>query len=292
MSVKNTMRVGVCHVYKTPAGLDGYDKEAWLINHMHERGCKALQVSPPDDKDEQKKIRDLAAEKDVLLEIYAGPVFGLKGDTYAESKAGVEERISVAKTLGIHILRMGYGRLKIPSSRFSNDFESIDAHLEAIAEPLKEGIKMLEDAGMKLAVENHCDFSGTEMVQLFELVGSKSVGCALDTANSYTVFSDPIDDALRMAPWTITTHMKDMKMIQNDAPHGIPFIPVGCACGEGHVQIDKILDILAEKCPAAEGLPIIIELGWNRPHPYMTPDEWSNHLYEKSIDYLKEQLGQ
>ena len=128
---------------------------------------------------------------------------------------------------------------------------------------------------------------------MFEMVGSKSVGCALDSANSYTVFSDPIDDAVRLAPWTISTHMKDMIMIQDNTDYNaIPFRPVGCACGEGHVRIDKVLDILAEDCPCAEGLPIIIETGWVPAHPYWPREKWINHVFELSIDYLKEQLEQ
>ena len=122
------------------------------------------------------------------------------------------------------------------------------------------------------------------------MVGSPNVGCALDTANGFTVFSDPNDDVKILAPYAITTHIKDMVVLKDPIGWRIPFYVVGCALGEGHVDIPAAIDELAKKSPHAKGLHLIIEVGWVENDP-----EWDRaqidanmkSIFDRSIEYLK-----
>jgi sugar phosphate isomerase/epimerase len=153
---------------------------------------------------------------------------------------------------------------------------------------------MVEDHGMLLAIENHCDFTGKQWAEIFEIVGSKSVGTALDTANGYTVYCDPDDDVQDLAPYTITTHLKDMvvmdvrnnEFITAEGPI-IPMLPLGCAVGDGNVDIPLAIETMAAKSPCAEGLHLIIELGWQPTLPGMTREETTLDMFHRSVEYLK-----
>src|SRR5690606_19702246 len=127
---------------------------------------------------------------------------------------------------------------------------------------LKEAAKVAEDMGFPLAVENHCDITGRELADILAEVGSDYVGAALDTGNGFTVYCDPQDDIEALAPYTFTTHIKDMRVEQSPIRGLIPFLPRGCRLGEGHVDIDGAVALLAEKSPKAEGLHLLVESGW------------------------------
>lgn len=147
---------------------------------------------------------------------------------------------------------------------------------------------MAEDAGVLLAVENHCDFTGRELAQLLEMVDSPYVGAALDTANGFTVFCDPNEDIEALAPWTFTTHMKDMKIVDYSVGGHIPMIAIGCTLGEGHVDLSRAIDLLAEHSPQAEGLHLIVEPGWMFWDEERDVLEQQFEYFEKSIKYLQD----
>jgi len=143
-----------------------------------------------------------------------------------------------------------------------------------------------------LAIENHCDFTGKEWAEVFSAVGSPYVGCALDTGNGYTVYCDPNEDIEVLAEFTITTHIKDMQVIEfNSGGNLIPFQARGCALGEGNVDIPRAIDLLDQKSPHANGLHLILELGWANYKEGIDRDVQNKILIEQSLKYLKELLN-
>ena len=137
------------------------------------------------------------------------------------------------------------------TSRFKRDL-SISEHLGFLIRNLKEAAKIFEDHKVYYVIENHCDFAGREFVRIFEAVDSTHAGSALDTGNGYTVYWDPNDDVDVLAPYAITTHIKDMR-VEDYESDLIPFQARGCALGEGHVDIPRVLELLETYSPRAEG---------------------------------------
>jgi sugar phosphate isomerase/epimerase len=298
VDVKKTMRVGCNPFYPVPADIEDARQAEWFVNRMAELGCRSAQTfGITNDPELLKRLRDLCEEKDVEIDCGADGVWGLTGPDATEARARLTESISIARQIGTKIIRTGYGHLDVATSRFAKD-RSLADHLQFLVDNLREAAKVVEDNGVLLAIENHCDFSGRELAQVFEAVGSRSVGCALDTANGFTVFSDPGDDIRALAPYTMTTHMKDMRVvdareleyIQSSGPL-IPMLPIGCACGEGNVDLAMCIDELATKSPYAEGLHLIIELGWDPILPGMDKDASRIELFHRSVDYLKGLIG-
>ncbi len=299
MDVRKTMKVGSVSTFpgnpwdmKLPM-----DKMAELsINGAIKYGldCAQIMALPNMPDAYYDWIRGNSEEHGIELDIGATmSLFELTGENAAKARQDLLDMVQVMKKLNATIMRRGYNaRLSFEGSRYNKEFP-IEKHMQFVIDNLKAAEEILAPEGIYLAIENHCDFMGNEWAEIFKAVGSKFVGCAFDSANGFTVFCDPVTEAEAVAPYTITTHMKDM-VIKRDTTWRVPFYPSGCALGDGHSNIEKIVDILAEKSPYAKGLHLIVECGWVEPVEGLTKDEAGLRtlaMYEKSWTLLKKITG-
>lgn len=297
MSYKNTMKIGyVSFVYTPPMEItDPLEYIKWQVDKAAELGCKVLHVvsSIPKDDRSLKILKEFIDSKNVELEIGAPyEVYSLTGSNAKLARATVIENIKRAQLLGVKIMRNGYGRLITETSRFNKKIP-IKQHLQFLIDNLKEAAKIFEEEGMYFAVENHCDFTGREFAEIFSAVNSPFVGSALDTANGYTVYCDPNDDVELLAEYAITTHIKDMQVIDFDScdDNLIPYQARGCALGEGNVDIPRAIDLLDKRSPHANGLHLIVEVGWPNYKKGIDKKVQDKLMVERSIEYLKNLLA-
>jgi hypothetical protein len=106
-----------------------------------------------------------------------------------------------------------------------------------------------------------------------------------------------MDDLLALAPLTVTTHLKDMRIVQfreemNLAPgeDRVPFLPVGCALGDGHVDVITTVELLAKQSPRGRDLPLIVEMGWMPPPPDGDKVAARVEAFRASLAYLREHV--
>jgi len=260
--VIKTMRTGVMGPFwPTPPNLTTpIEKCTYLVKTTHELGCSCIHLSMIEHTPEfLEPFAQVLKELDMKIDGPARGAFELVNNKEARDTLATSCRS--VKTLGSNIVRGGYGTLRLEKSRFNKNIAIAD-HLKILENNLKEAAKIMEAEDCYLAIENHCDFKGDELASVLEAVGSKRVGCALDTANGWTVFCDPEDEIKALAKYAITTHVKDMKILQQNIPSRIPFYPIGCVLGEGFVRLKDAIVRLAEESPFANGLNLIIELGW------------------------------
>jgi sugar phosphate isomerase/epimerase len=161
--------------------------------------------------------------------------------------------------------------------RFRTDV-SWDDQLQAIAKFLTSLAPVLRDQGCRVNIETHEEITSFDVVRLVETVGPDVAGATLDTANVLARCEDPIAATRRLAPYTHTTHIKDAILVFGE--HGL--LRQVRACGEGVVDWDAVIAILAEYNPAmnlsledSKGLmsiPIYDPL-WQAAHPDLTPGE-------------------
>jgi 3-oxoisoapionate decarboxylase len=287
-----SMRIGVQgSFYPAPEGMPKDEIGEWQIRRLAALGCTAHQLGHlhvPDDRGRLLELKALADSLGVELETSAIGAFGLAGvRADEEAKARYRSAIETAVLLGAPVVRTGYGRLNVATSRF-NRAMTVREHLESLVPSLREAGRIAADGGIDLAVENHCDFTGREMVDLFEAVDMPNVGAALDTANGFTVFADPRDDIEALAPYALTTHMKDMVVVDMPLRGYIPMTAVGCSLGEGHVDLHLAVDLLAKYSPRADGLHLLIEPGWMAWDPGRDRLEQEYGYFESGIRYLRE----
>jgi sugar phosphate isomerase/epimerase len=309
MSNKSTWRLGfVGFIYTPPKSItDLIEGIKWHMSKTRELtgGPGATQFAMPYNWTDKvlNELKEHMVKTDNELELGA-PIFGsfmdpgnnsLISGNKDEVRKSVESQIRAAKFLGVDILRSAYGKLKLKWTRFNKDYPLKD-HLKFVTDNLKEAKKIFEDNDVYLALENHCDFTGKEFAEIYAEVDSKHIGCTLDTANGYTVYCDPNEEIELLAPYTVTTHIKDMLVQDFTSDYGLlPFQARGCAVGDGNVDIPCALDLLDQKSPFSKGLHLVIEQGWMN-YDHLPNDAEARAAYDKEcvhkgLRYLKGLLG-
>jgi sugar phosphate isomerase/epimerase len=296
-----SMKVGFMGpFYPVPADVSDGDRVEWLFKRAHEIGCTTMDYAFRfDDSDESTaKLKGLMETYDIEPDMRTPRnLFSLAGgDADAgQAKKDLILRCKTMHKLGLHILRAGYGKNTIPSSRFSRDID-VEAHKQKLIDNLRAAAEILEDEGIYFALENHCDFTAQEFVEIFEAVDSPNVGCALDTGNGIIVFSDPNVEYKLLAPYVITTHIKDMDIIADPEKDHVPFMSCNALMGEGIVDIEDAIETCARRSKHAEGLHLIVETGtggWAPQFSHMTDEErtalcktWFDTYIEKLLKFI------
>lgn len=271
MAYRNNMKLGwVGFIYPAPPEItDDMAKLEWQMQQAQRLGCEVLQpivFHLPTDDASVDKINEMLQKYGIEYEIGCPPaVFKLAGPDAKEAREELIAQIKFAKKLGSKILRTGYNyMLAYEYSRYNHAKGMTGKdQFDSVVASLKQAAPIFEEYGVYFAQENHVDFTGKEMAQIFEEVNSPNMGIALDTANSFAIFSEPNEDNLRMAPWAITSHIKDTKVVPKtqDGDY-FPLIPVGCPLGEGEIDIPAVIDAIATKSRYPEGFHLILEQGW------------------------------
>jgi sugar phosphate isomerase/epimerase len=212
-----------------------------------------------------RELRETAAAKGLEIEPYVRTPFDVAGPGSGAERAALLESIKASKELGGPVLRTAYGDQTIARTRFATI--PLGAHLDGLVANLREAALIAESEHVVLAIENHTDFSGRELDRVLSEVDSEWIRCALDTGNGLTVFADPTEDAEALTRWTVTTHVKDMRVVENPRPASgpsplVPFGIVGCAIGEGNIDLVKILRGLLAHGPLGDRVPLIVEPSW------------------------------
>jgi sugar phosphate isomerase/epimerase len=102
--------------------------------------------------------------------------------------------------------------------------------------------------GVHLCIEPHGIYTKTAegLLKIVNLVPSPWIRVNWDTGNSYLAgIEDPYEGLEQVKEHVYHVHAKDISMAQSSEERGkVTGTPVGCACGEGVVDWDRVLDIL------------------------------------------------
>ena len=204
--------------------------------------------------DELARIRDAARQRGLYLEFGMGSI--LHGHPMAEkgrqllADAGYDVRVSdaqivvdhlqIAKKLGSPILRCVAGNL------FTRD-EGHDmiAMADQVVAILREACRAAEDLGMKIAMENHADFTVRELASICARVNSPAFGFTVDCANLAFDLDAPLRLAEILAPHALTTHFKNYRILRT----GEGLALENCALGDGDIDLPAIAETLAKHNP-------------------------------------------
>ena len=111
---------------------------------------------------------------------------------------------------------------------------------------LHEALAVAELRGIIIGLEMHEQYTktpaGTD--RIFNLVKSPCMGINFDTGNSYLAGQDPIAWLEHVKDRLVHVHAKDISKSQSNAERGkVTGTPVGCACGEGVIDWEKVIAI-------------------------------------------------
>lgn len=127
--------------------------------------------------------------------------------------------------------RLGAAVMRIVGSSLLFRFEDHQLQIRALIAQLREAVKVAADHGVKLAIENHIDFTAREILQIIEGVESPHLGVNFDTGNFARLLDDPIKGMDLLAKHTLATHIKDLRINPCASPDDWFFfssVPVGC----------------------------------------------------------------
>lgn len=113
---------------------------------------------------------------------------------------------------------------------------------------LKKASLVAERHGINIGVEPHGEFTKTAdgLQRIVGLVDSPRIGVNWDTGNAYLAgVENPYEGLEQVRDHVFHVHAKDISFEQSENERGeVTGTPVGCACGEGVVEWERVLDIL------------------------------------------------
>ena len=139
--------------------------------------------------------------------------------------------------------RIGANVMRVVGSSLMFRNEPHGPQIERLTAMFREAVKVAADYGIKLAVENHIDFTSREMVQLLDAVDSEFLG--INTGNFIRLLDDPIQGMNQLASRVYATHIKDLK-IQRGEPASEWYFFSSTPVGEGVVDNQKLVKRLAD----------------------------------------------
>ena len=142
-----------------------------------------------------------------------------------------------------HAQEIGADVMRVVGSSLMFRHEPHGPQVKALAKMFKKAVKVAKDYDVKLAVENHIDFTSDEILQLLELVGSEYFGLNFDTGNFLRLLDDPIKGMEKLAPYVLATHVKDLMPDKTARPTDWHFF-AGVPVGKGLINNQALAELL------------------------------------------------
>jgi len=215
-----------------------------------------------------------ALDKKKLERVLAwGHPDGLEAGRNEEAWRHMNALIPKAQHLGARIMR-------IVASSLQFRYEPHAPQIKAVVRMLKESVKIARDCDVVLALENHIDYTSTEILEILERVNSDFLRVNFDTGNTLRMMENPVAAAKRLGPYTVATHTKDLDACRHVPPEEWYFfssVPVGT----GLIDMPGVVKALKDS--GYDGV-LAVETDHHKDHQ----DE--DKLVARSIAYLKKLL--
>jgi len=155
----------------------------------------------------------------------------------------------VAKRLGSPLVRCYLGWFQDRKTE-----TPLEQHIENTIESCKSVRSEALDMGLKIAVENHAgDLQALQLRDLIEEAGPDYVGALIDAGNSTWALEDPLHTLETLAPYAVTTGVRDSAVWETAEGAAVQWVPMG----EGNVRIERWAERFAELCPE---IPFALEI--------------------------------
>ena len=226
-------------------------------------------------------LKEKAAEKGLQIQVGTWsicPTSRTFNDHWGSAEEHLALGIRVAKAVGSPVIRVILGNMddrKTPGG--------IEARIEDTVKVCKALKSRAQDAGVKIAVENHAgDMQARELVQLIEAAGRDFVGANMDSGNAVWTLENPMSNLEILGPYALTTSLRDSAIWESPKGATVQWT----AMGDGLVDWKAYFKRFAELCP---NVPVHIETisGFNREFPYLQEDFWSTFPKMRAADFTR-----
>lgn len=209
-----------------------------LMEHCHQIGAGGIQVVVKDwSSDFAKKVR----ERREKLGMYLEGSIGLPKTT--EDVPKFELEVKNAKEAGAHILRtVSLGGRRYEALHTSEAFQEFKKNATLAIELAEPIVRKYQ---VKLGIENHKDWLASELAATLKQLSSEWVGATLDFGNNIALLEDPIITAQTLAPYLVSTHIKDMAVEEYVSGFLLSEVPLG----KGILDLPKLISICKQHNP-------------------------------------------
>ncbi len=200
-----------------------------------------------------------------------GHPLGLEGGENVEAIADMEKHFKTCEIMGTDVLRMvgsHYGLRNTPHR----------PQMDRLIKVMKDSVKRAEDRGIKLAMENHYDFTCDEMLEMFETLSSPYFGMTLDTGNALRYGDDPVEAAEKLSKYIYALHFKDVSPLAEGNPEDW-FYYACTAIGDGEIDVPALCRTLEDS-----GYDGIYAIEFDYLHPKYDDED---SALVRSVEYLK-----
>lgn len=222
------------------------------------------------DEDYLKKIKAQAARAGIELQAGTGSICPTSS-AYDKKKWGpavdhLRLLIRTAKALGTPVARCYQG-----TRRDREGEGGIYRHIEETVKTCKAVRSEAEDAGVKIAIENHAgDMQAWELVELIEAAGKSYVGATLDSGNAAWTIEDPMVNLEVLGPYAVTTGIRDNAIWETEKGAETMWVNMGKGVTDWKAYVKRFKEL----CP---GVPFVLEVisyKWGNELRYLEPDFW------------------
>lgn len=204
-----------------------------FLEHCHRLGAAGIQSSINGDV---KKIRARAEQLGMYIEAMVS--LPKNGDA-SEFERGLQNA-QAAGAICVRAASLSGRRYETFSSlkEWQDFVKQSDRSLEA-------AIPVVNKHRIPLALENHKDRTDDELVSLLKRYDNEYLGACLDFGNNISLLDDPAEVIERLAPYAVSTHVKDM---------GVSFYEDGfllseVVLGEGFLDLPRMISAVHKARP-------------------------------------------
>ncbi len=211
-----------------------------FLNHAIELGVNGVSLETcffdSFDEDYLKGLKAIMDEGGLGCIVAWGHPMGLEGGENIAAVADMEQHFRTCDILGTQVLRMvgsHYGLRNTPHR----------PQMDRLINLMRDSVKRAEDRGIKLAMENHYDFTCDEMLDMFDALASPCFGMTFDTGNALRYGDDPVEAAKKLSQYIYAIHFKDVAPLAGGNPDDW-FYHACTPIGKGLIDIPALISTL------------------------------------------------
>jgi 3-oxoisoapionate decarboxylase len=255
--------------YAAQAGLD--------VVQLHRTNMKS------NEPDYLRSVKEHATRQGLTIELLGGCI-DRYGTNFRPERGTAEEQLrsymAIAHRLELPAVQVFMGNM-------DNRLASVpfEQRLDGVAETVEAVKPLIEETGVRLAIENHGDTTARELAGFIERVGPKYVGVCLDTGNPSTMAEDPLLTVEILAPYTIMTAFRDSQVWRVENGAMVQWVQMGA----GNTDLPAMIAVLKEKAPHVSLCLEQITAGRPRSVDYLNPEAkvWKMFPHTLAKDFAR-----
>ena len=217
-----------------------------FLEHCHALGAAGIQAGVHGDiageattRADISRIRRRAEELGMSMEAMVPMPRGADTSVF-------EQALKDARDVGALALRAA-----CLGTRRYETFATLEAwqqHVNESKQSIAAAVPLLEKYRIPLGLENHKDWTTDEVAAIMKQYSSEYFGVCLDFGNNISLLDDkPMETIEKLAPYTVTTHLKDMA-VDTDTEG---FLMSEVLLGNGYLDLPRAIRLVQQARPNA-----------------------------------------